>query len=100
VVDAQTANGQDKFQTSQELLVSTDHLLFVLIAEQDNLLTDTLAKHAQLDKFKAQQTLKHATLQSVMDNTPSELLLIASHVVDVLLANGHNKFQTHLELPV
>jgi hypothetical protein len=60
-VDAKTATGQHKFQIKVELNVSPDHLLFAMTAPQDNLLTDTLAKNAQLDKFKDHLTLDSTT---------------------------------------
>jgi hypothetical protein len=44
-----TANGQDIFQTTQELNVFSDHSLNV-IASQRDLLMDILVKCAQWDK--------------------------------------------------
>lgn len=54
VVDARTVLGQDKFQINKELPVLIDHLQLAMNALPDNLLIDTLAKHAQLDRFNQQ----------------------------------------------
>jgi len=49
------ANGQDKFQTTRELLVSTDHSLNAQTALLEDHQTTTHANNAHSDKFKTQQ---------------------------------------------
>lgn len=100
VVDAKTANGQDKFQMFQELLVSTDHLQYAMIAHKDNLLINIHARHAQLDKSNKSITQEHAILQDVPVNMLLEPLLITSTVEDARLALGHHKFQMPEEMLV
>jgi hypothetical protein len=98
VVDARIAHSHVKFQMQQELLVSIDHSLFAMTALQDNLPIDTLARNAQLDKFKILKILKDATLQLVPDNTKLEVYSISSTAVDVRLANGQCTCQMLKEL--
>jgi hypothetical protein len=56
VEDARPANGQDKFQTKEELLVSTDHSLNAQTASLRDQPTTTLANNAHSVKFKTQPT--------------------------------------------
>lgn len=99
-VDAKFANGQDKFQTFQELDVSTDHLPHAQAAPRDNLLTDIAVKTAHQDKSLAHRTEDNATHQDVLDNMKSELLSTTFHAVLVLFAHGHNNNQMLRELLV
>jgi hypothetical protein len=95
--DANNAHS-DNDQTNWELLVSQFHLLFAN-ALRDNLLIDTHAKHAQLDKLWAQPTHNYVSPQLVEDNQiPLDQFLITSNAVIALLAKDHNKFQTLREL--
>jgi hypothetical protein len=88
VEDANHANGQDKFQTTQELLVSLDHSLNALTALPADLLTDTHAFHAQLVKSRIQLTCQNALTELAADNMKSNSHMITNHAVNVKDANG------------
>lgn len=93
VEDANHANGQDKFQTTQEHNVSPDHLLNAQTALPADQLTDTHASHAQLVKFRTHQTCQNVLTELVVDNTKSNFHMITNHVVDVKTANGQPSCQ-------
>jgi hypothetical protein len=62
VEDAQHAPGQDKFQTTRELPVSTDHSLNAQTASPEDQMIITHANNAHSDKFKTQLTCKDVSL--------------------------------------
>jgi hypothetical protein len=98
VEDALLANGQLKFQTRPELLVSQDHSLHAQAVSKDNLMMDTPASTAQLDKLRVLTMPSNATLLNAQDNMLSDSLSMPIHAVLVYNANGQDKFQTKLEL--
>lgn len=93
VEDAKHANGQDKFQTTQELNVSSDHSLNAQIALPADLLMDIHASHAQLVKFRTQQTCQNVLTEHVVDSTKSNFHMITNPAVDVKTANGQPSCQ-------
>lgn len=100
VEDARPANGQDKFQTKEELLVSTDHSFNAQTASPEDHKTTTHVKDAQLVKFKTQITSTDVSLELAVDNTKSNLLLTHNHVEDVKTANGQDSCQINSRLNV
>jgi len=97
-VNAKHANGQLRFQTTQELLVSRDHSLNAQTASLDNLMTDINANNAHLVKYKTQEHRIDVLLQPVMDNTKSNFHLILNHAVDARTVNGQTSCQTNSSL--
>ena len=100
VEDARPANGQDKFQTKEELLVSTDHSFNAQTASLEDHKITTPVKDAHLDKFKTQLTSTDVSLEPAVDNTKSNLLLTHNPVEDVKTANGQDSCQINSRLNV
>lgn len=65
--NAKHASSQDKFQTTKELLVSTDHLLNAQVALPEDLMITTHANNAHSDKFKTQPTWTDVSPEHAMD---------------------------------
>jgi uncharacterized protein (UPF0216 family) len=97
VEDVTLANGQTSSQINSRLLASQDQD-HNATADKDIQQMDMNALNAQQELSKAWPTKKFVSDHHVPDNTKSLLLLINSAVEDVILANGHNSCQTHLEL--
>jgi len=98
VEDANNANGQDKFQTLPEQLVSLDHLLNAQIASPEDLLKDTPVNNAHQDKFKIHPTWPDVSPDHALVNTRLLLLMTLNHVEDVKPANGQDKCQINSNL--
>lgn len=98
--DVLPANGQDKFQTTRELLVSTDHSLNAQTALPEDPMITTLANNAHTDKFKTHKTCKDVSPEPAVELDKSNFQLITKAVESARLANGHNSPQTNPRLNV
>lgn len=100
VEDANHANGQDKFQTTRELLVWLDHLPNAQTALPEDLMINTHANNAQPDKSKTHLTWTDVSTLTVVDNTKFNLLMTQDHAEDARPVNGQTSCQINSRLPV
>jgi hypothetical protein len=96
--DARHANGQDKFQTKEELLVSTDHSSNAQTASPEDHKITTPVRDAQLAKFKTQIISIDVSQEPVVDNTKFNLHMTLNHVEDARTANGQDSCQINSRL--
>lgn len=92
--DVRIANGQDTFQTTRELNASWDHSPNAT-ASQDNQLTDTHVKNANMDKDKTQATRRDV---SKLQDATMETKLLVWEIPRAAMLVDHALFHSFQEL--